>query len=63
MESRDPDFSHPISYNNSFVSQQVKGSIEKNFSGLTGFGIILELKEYLEEIIADFRLSAFKKSH
>ncbi|MBN1501236.1 MAG: hypothetical protein JW982_13840 [Spirochaetes bacterium] len=62
IESRESSLANPVSFNRTFISTEQKENIQKNFGGLTGYGVILEVKEYTEDMIANFRLSAFKRS-
>ncbi len=62
IESRESSLANPITFNKSFISAEQKENITKNFAGLTGYGVVLELRDYIEDMISNFRLSAFKKS-
>jgi len=45
-----------------FVEEKKKKRIIEIFSGLTGYGAIMKVQEYVSGIIQDFRLGAFQKS-
>lgn len=62
VDSRDPDFASPFNLANSYVNSETKKKMMDVFSGLTGYGIILELKEYSESVLENFRLTAFRRS-
>lgn len=60
VESRAPMLEVPIRFDKSFFTPEIKDMVYKNFSDCTGYGALLKIKELCEEILADFRLTAFK---
>lgn len=62
MSRRDPAWEVPYAFAKLHVDDKKKKAMTKLFSGLTGYGAILKVKEQAGNIIDDFRLRAFKKS-
>lgn len=62
VQSREGSFSEPVSFGKSYVSSQTIDKLVKKFGGLTGYGVLLELKEYCEEMLENFRLKAFRRA-
>ncbi|MCL2025402.1 MAG: hypothetical protein FWG92_01180 [Leptospirales bacterium] len=50
----------PLRFNKVFIEDSSKKALISIFSGLTGYGAILKVNEQAQNIIADFRLKAFK---
>lgn len=61
IEKRDPELEPPFRPVKLFIEDSRKKNIIKIFSGLTGYGVILKIKEQASNIIEDFRLTAFKR--
>lgn len=62
VSTRDPDLEQPLRFDKYFMEEKKRKEVSKLFSGLTGYGAILKVREIAYSIIQDFRLSAFKKS-
>jgi hypothetical protein len=56
---RQSDLDLPVTFEKAFFSPDIKRSIVDNFSECTGYGALLKIKQYAEEILTDFRLNAF----
>jgi hypothetical protein len=61
IESRTPGFETPVRMNKLFMDDKRKKRISAVFAGLTGYGVILKVRDYAGQIIEDFRLTAFRK--
>ncbi len=61
IESRDPEWETPLRFNTLYAEEGRRKKIIKAFSGLTGYGAILEVRERAAAIIEDFRLGAFRR--
>ena len=61
IEARDPDWENPLRFDKLFVDDGRKKKIAAAFSGLTGYGAILAVREKAAGIIEDFRLGAFRR--
>jgi hypothetical protein len=59
---RDPEWENPLRFDKLFISDDCKKNILARFSGSTGYGVILGLKEYCGDIVESFRLTVFRKS-
>jgi hypothetical protein len=63
MNVKDEEWKNPIKFNTLYIEKDRKSLITKKFTGLTGYGAILEVNEYIRNILSDFRLEAFKKTY
>lgn len=61
VESRDPSFETPLRMNRLTIEEGRRNIISSLFAGCTGYGAIIKVRERAEAIIADFRLTAFKR--
>lgn len=55
------EWNFPVNFSRLNIESSRKKAVLDNFRDSTGYGAILKVKEKAEEIIADFRLGAFKK--
>ncbi|MDA3900741.1 MAG: hypothetical protein PF637_09520 [Spirochaetes bacterium] len=53
-------FEHPVSFSRGYESAEKKKKLSEEFSSLTGFGAVFKIKHYCEDLVADFRLTAFR---
>ncbi len=61
IEARNPEWENPLRMNRLFVEDRRKKAISALFTGLTGYGAIMKVRDYAGEIIDDFRLTAFRR--
>jgi hypothetical protein len=61
MEKRNPEWEAPLRFDKLHIEGERKKKIISEFSGYTPYGAILKLKEETANIIADFRLEAFRR--
>lgn len=61
LERRENDWALPLPLNKLFVEDARKKTILALFSGHTGYGAIMKVRDQCSQIIEDFRLRAFKK--
>ncbi len=61
MEKRNPEWEAPLRFDKLYIEGERKKKIISAFSGYTPYGAILKLKEETANIIADFRLEAFRR--
>ncbi|MDY6934669.1 MAG: hypothetical protein SVZ03_10680 [Spirochaetota bacterium] len=61
LANRDSEWENPLTFEKLFIEGDNKRIIINNFSGLTGYGAMLMMKDIALQIINDFRLGAFKK--
>jgi len=62
LEERSAFLESPLRFNKlRYVEDSSREALLDIFSGLTGYGAILKVSEQAQNIIADFRLKAFKK--
>lgn len=60
ISERNKDWETPLKFDKLYVQSESRREIIKVFSSLTGYGAILKIKEYAEDIVKDFRMEAFK---
>jgi hypothetical protein len=60
LNLRSSEWETPIRFDKIFIEGEKKKRVIQIFSGFTGYGAILKIKESAESIIQDFRLGAFK---
>ncbi len=63
LDARNVEWETPLRFDKLYVEGQRKGIIINIFSGMTGYGAILMVKERASQIINDFRLDAFKRKN
>lgn len=61
VETRDPEWENPLRFEKLFIDDARKKKIIAVFTGLTGYGAILAVRERAASIIEDFRLGAFRR--
>ncbi len=61
LESPAEGWNYPVTFQKLYIEESKKKKIIDAFSGMTGFGAILKVKEYAALVIEDFRLSAFRR--
>jgi len=62
LESPAEEWNYPLTFNRLFIEEAKRKKIIESFSGLTGFGSVLRVKEYSSAVIEDFRLGAFRRN-
>ena len=63
LASRNSDWEAPLQFNQLYVEDDRKRGIIDVFSGSTGYGGIVTVRDRASEIINDFRLGAFRRRH
>lgn len=61
MERREEEWKLPLKLGKLYIEDSRKKAIMSQFSGHTGYGAILKVRDYCLNIIDDFRLKSFKK--
>ncbi len=61
IEARNPEWENPLRMNKLFVEDNRKKAISTLFTGLTGYGAIMKVRDYASDVIDDFRLTAFRR--
>lgn len=61
IEARNQEWENPLRMSRLFVEERRKKAITDIFSGLTGYGAIMKVRDYAAGIIDDFRLAAFRR--
>ena len=61
LELRRDEWTTPLNFSKLFIEGSRKGEIVNIYSGCTSYGAILIIKHYIDEMIDNFRLSAFRK--
>jgi hypothetical protein len=61
IEARNPEWENPLRMNKLYVEDKRKKVIATLFTGLTGYGAIMKVRDYAAGIIEDFRLTAFRR--
>lgn len=59
---RDPEWESPVQFDRVFLDESRKKNLLKRFSGLTGYGVIVQVQESCNSLIEDFRLQAFRRT-
>ncbi len=62
IDLKEAHWENPVSFENLYLESDRKKRIREIFSGMTGYGAILSVKGRAEEILEDFRLTAFKSN-
>jgi hypothetical protein len=60
LELRPAEWELPLRFDKFHLEESRKKNVISRYSGLSGYGAILRLKEKADSIIQDFRLSAFR---
>ena len=61
LEIRDPQMELPVRFEKIHQSADRISRISSVFSGYTGYGCVIKINEYIDTLISDFRLSAFRR--
>jgi hypothetical protein len=61
LESPSEGWNYPVTFQKLYIEESKKKKIIDSFSGMTGFGAILKVKEFAGLVIEDFRLTAFRR--
>jgi hypothetical protein len=61
LELRNPEWETPVKFDRLRIEKERSKKIVDKYSQLTGYGVVLKIKESAEAIVEDFRLSAFRK--
>lgn len=62
IDSGRDEWNYPVTFEKLFIEEERKRRVVDFFRDLTGYGAVFKVKEFAVDIIADFRLGAFKKS-
>jgi hypothetical protein len=61
IDARNPEWENPLRMNKLFLDDRRKNTVTDLFTGLTGYGAIMKIRDYAAGIIEDFRLTAFRR--
>ncbi len=61
IDTRNSDWEPPLKFDRLFIEGNRKEGVIKLFSGLTGYGAIIKIRDQASQIIDDFRLEAFRR--
>lgn len=61
LESPEEEWNYPVTFQKLFIEESRKKRLIEAYSGMTGFGAILKVRDYADAIISDFRLGAFRR--
>ncbi|MBP7737608.1 MAG: hypothetical protein KA369_16625 [Spirochaetes bacterium] len=61
VEARNPEWENPLRMSKLFVEDGRRKVMAILFTGLTGYGAIMKVRDYAAGIIDDFRLTAFRR--
>lgn len=61
LARREKDWESPLAFDKLFIEGERKKSMVACYSGYTGYGAILKVKEWATQIVEDFRLGAFRR--
>lgn len=61
LEMRSPEWEGPLRFDRLHIDGERKSRMLEVFSGLTGYGAIVKIRERCAEILDDFRLGAFRE--
>ena len=61
IDARNPEWENPLRMNKLFLDDSRKNAVTDLFTGLTGYGAIMKVRDYAAGIIEDFRLTAFRR--
>ena len=63
IDSKNSEFELPLNLSKLHIEENRKKSVVRNFTGVTGYGAILKVRDYVVNVLDDFRLSEFRKSN
>lgn len=61
LASRDSGWEEPLQFSRLYIEDEIKKSLVRIFTGATGYGAVVTIRERASDIVSDFRLQAFKK--
>lgn len=61
LEIRNSELDQPVRFDKMHQSAERRKKITEHFSGRTGYGCALKINEYIDSLISDFRLGAFRR--
>jgi hypothetical protein len=61
VEARNRDWENPLRMNKLFIDEKSRKTVTDIFTGLTGYGAIMKVRDHAAAIIEDFRLTAFRR--
>lgn len=61
IEARNPEWGNPLRFDRLYIEEPRRKRVTSLFSGLTGYGAIMKVRDYARGVIEDFRLGAFRK--
>jgi hypothetical protein len=61
IEARNREWENPLRMNKLYIDERRKKAVTGLFTGLTGYGAIMKVRDYAAAIIDDFRLTAFRR--
>ncbi len=61
IQKKDPAWETPLRMDKLYLEEKRKKAVIKVFTGMTGYGAILLVRDYAAGIIEDFRLGAFRR--
>ena len=61
IDARNPEWENPLRMNKLFLEDRRKNRVTDLFTGLTGYGAVMKVRDYAAGIIEDFRLTAFRR--
>lgn len=61
IDGRNPEWENPLRMSRLFLDDRRKKTVTDLFTGFTGYGAIMKVRDYAEGIIGDFRLTAFRR--
>ena len=59
-EKKNADLENPVRFDKAFFAPDIKKRVIDLFSSSTGYGALVLIRTYCEEVLSDFRLTAFK---
>lgn len=61
MASRNSDWEAPLQFDSLYLEEERKKGIVDVFTGATGYGALVTIRERASDIVVDFRLQAFRR--
>ncbi len=61
IEERSDEWESPLNFSGLYLEDSRKKKLMGNYSGMTGYGALMFIRDRAYEIIEDFRLGAFRK--
>lgn len=61
IDMRDPEWGNPLRFDRLYLEEPRRKRVTALFSGLTGYGAIMKVRDYALGVIGDFRLGAFRR--